>query len=1128
MIFGNANSRAHGVKLSVNFMSKFEGLQPEWGPLGFFTYKRTYSRDLGDGKTEEFWQTCQRVVEGCFSIQKIHCHQMGLPWNDQKAQVSAQEMYRRMWEFKFTPPGRGLAVMGTDMVYERGSASLCNCAFTSTENINDDFTSPFTFLMDMSLLGVGVGADTRGAGKVKVIVPRTTTDPFVVADTREGWVDLLRVTLSSFVGKGHFPLVIDYSNVRGRGAPLKTFGGTASGPKPLHHMIENIVGILLPPGVSATFDVDAPEDMATINAVNVAITGTGTAYRITSTHIVDVFNYIGKAVVAGNIRRTAEIVFGEPDDQAFMGLKQDAVALNDRRWASNNSVFGTVGMDYAEVAKNIAVNGEPGLIWLDNIRQFSRMVDPADNKDWRAKGANPCFAGETLIAVADGRGAVPIKQLVEEGNDVPVYSLSPSGLVEIKWARNPRQTRELSKLVEVVLDDDTILRVTPDHKMILLDGQRVEAKHLKAGDSLPRFTKEIDRPTKISQDYWKIYGNVRDRNLGRQYEHKMIAKFNQPDIWDTMYDEAKRSGWHTGGLVVHHKDFDGLNNAPSNLEIMTFHDHQKLHAKLSDKRGDKNHMWGKTHTDATKKLIQASSIERAKDPIFLAKLSAANTESIRVLNSERMSALQKKNLFEYYKEQEIRTDLDTVWVGDQLFAVKHCEVCKNEFVTIWGKRGRSYCSTICSNKSPERVSAATEGLNVFFDNRQRQVKHEQVMAFKDLEQTLGRTPKRSEWKDAAKRRGVPVRFMTVDNTNNPHAINSFTQLAEISNSYNHRVKQIRTVVTPEPVYNLSVDDNHTLAIVVDTASNRLSGIFAANCGEQSLESMELCNLVETYPAHHDSYEDFERTLKFAYMYAKTVTLVPTHDARANAVMMRNRRIGCSISGIAQAIQKFGRRKFFNWCGNGYKYVQKMDRVYSDWLGVPLSIKMTTVKPSGTVPLLCGATPGVHFPHSEFYVRHIRISNYSPLRQVAIDAGYAVYADVYADDTSVVVFPVKEKFFTKGKSDVSMWEQFALVADMQANWSDNMVSATITFNKSEIPDIKTCLEAYETKLKGISLLPLLEEDHGYSYPPYQTITEDQYNEMMSTIVPMQFDSNVHDNDDKFCDGDKCVIPQVTGQ
>ncbi|MHA2266133.1 MAG: hypothetical protein ACXAEN_27375 [Candidatus Thorarchaeota archaeon] len=175
--------------LTSNFLGKFKGKQPKFGPLGLFTFKRTYARTLESGKTEEFWQTLQRVTEGCFVIQKNYCKHYHLPWNERKSQHSAQEMFRRMWEFKFLPPGRGLWAMGTDFVFEKGSAPLYNCGFVSTENINTDFAEPFTWLMDMSMMGVGIGFDTLGADvSVYLRVPRKSSDTHTCEDSREGWV----------------------------------------------------------------------------------------------------------------------------------------------------------------------------------------------------------------------------------------------------------------------------------------------------------------------------------------------------------------------------------------------------------------------------------------------------------------------------------------------------------------------------------------------------------------------------------------------------------------------------------------------------------------------------------------------------------------------------------------------------------------------------------------------------------------------------------------------------------------------------------------------------------------------------------------------------------------------------
>ena len=99
--------------------------------------------------------------------------------------------------------------MGSSVVDKIGSAALQNCAFVSTENLHVDFAEPFMFLMDMSMLGVGVGFDTKGAGKVCTSEPGMNGSTLLIEDSREGWVEALRVTLMSYMGGPKYKL--DYS-----------------------------------------------------------------------------------------------------------------------------------------------------------------------------------------------------------------------------------------------------------------------------------------------------------------------------------------------------------------------------------------------------------------------------------------------------------------------------------------------------------------------------------------------------------------------------------------------------------------------------------------------------------------------------------------------------------------------------------------------------------------------------------------------------------------------------------------------------------------------------------------------------------------------------------------------------
>ena len=105
-------------------------------------------------------------------------------------------------------------------------------------------------------------------------------------------------------------------------------------------------------------------------------------------------NIIGRCVIAGNIRRVAEIALGEARDSEFIELK-DYTKNPDRMeygWVSNNSIYAEIGMDYSEVQASIIKNGgEPGLCWLENMRAYGRMIEPPNYRDKLAAGGNPCL-----------------------------------------------------------------------------------------------------------------------------------------------------------------------------------------------------------------------------------------------------------------------------------------------------------------------------------------------------------------------------------------------------------------------------------------------------------------------------------------------------------------------------------------------------------------------------------------------------------------------------------------------------------------------------------------------------------------------------------------------------------------
>ena len=666
-------------RLSEEFVNKYQTIPAPFGfsdagsnSLGEVTFIRTYSRVKEDGTKERWHEVCRRVIEGMYSVQKNHAKDNRLPWNDNKAQKSAQEAFQRMFELKWTPPGRGLWAFGTPMTMEkRNSASLQNCAMVSTRDIDrNDPGALFAWVMDALMLGIGVGFDTLGQDKqMSIYAPTEPASIYEIPDTREGWVESVRLLINSFLRQNQPIQQFNYDLIRPLGAPIKGFGGVASGPEPLidlHTRIRNVIG-------------------------------SRAGEALDSRAIVDLVNLIGTCVVSGNVRRSATLALGVPEDEGFINLKNPEVFPERNSydpekpgwaWMSNNSIAAEVGTKYEDYVDLIADNGEPGFIWLDVARNYGRLADAPDYKDARVMGFNPC-------------------------------------------------------------------------------------------------------------------------------------------------------------------------------------------------------------------------------------------------------------------------------------------------------------------------------------------------------------------------------------------------------------------------------------------------------AEQPLESYELCTLVEVHLNRHESKEDFLKTLKFAYLYGKTVTLMPTHWQQTNGIMQRNRRIGTSLTGIASFADTYGLPTTREWMDEGYNKIRHYDHQYSEWLCVRESVRVTTVKPSGSVSLLSGATPGVHWgPGGEFYLRAIRFGNTDPMLHLFKAAGYKIEADLVSANTSVVYFPVASGH-KRAEKQVSLFEKIGLAATAQKYWSDNGVSVTLSFDKEEETKfIAPALNMYEGQLKAVSFLPMGNKT--YPQQPYTEITREEYNSYVGKIGKIDWSAiydgveNLEAEGEAYCSTDACEI------
>ncbi len=400
--------------LREEFIEPFKSQRPDMSVPAYVIYLRTYSASV-DGRMEEWWETCRRVIEGAFSFLKWHEVQNGLTLDWGTWDRWAGVMYTRMFAMKWVPAGRGIQHMGRDAVWVKGGALLNSCAWTNTSSLDEDFTEAFNFLMDMSMLGVGVGFGVEGAGKAKVRPPHIRKGVVhVVADTREGWLRVKDIILEAFcadLDEG-VPEFFDFCDVRVEGTPLKTMGGLASGPGPLIRMVWDLFEVLVP----NAWGYEVKED-----GLRIQITGpdwgefarNSAKYALSSLDIGDIMNIEGKCVVSGGIRRSAEIGIAPIEDWQFREGKSRKVGLSDAwiashkarygfapetrndawRWAANNSHVIDESLTKArarEIAASVGEYGDPGLFNRKLCRTRGRLADGLDNRDFMGEGTNPC------------------------------------------------------------------------------------------------------------------------------------------------------------------------------------------------------------------------------------------------------------------------------------------------------------------------------------------------------------------------------------------------------------------------------------------------------------------------------------------------------------------------------------------------------------------------------------------------------------------------------------------------------------------------------------------------------------------------------------------------------------------
>jgi ribonucleotide reductase alpha subunit len=994
--------------LSDEFIEEYKDREIPWGfpigggnSLGELTFISKYSRKKEDGTKERWHECCRRVIEGMYSILKDHCNINRTPWNEAKAQRSAKDAFERMFVFKWLPPGRGLWMMGTEFVHaDRNSAALQNCSFISTEKLSihsyNEAVLPFARLMEMSMLGIGVGMDTRGAGKLVIHAPREEIFLYEIEDSREGWADSTAKLLASYLLPNQKTVQFDYSLIRPAGEPIKRFGGIAPGPAELIKLHDRLRNLF-----------DGREDE-----------------KITSTDIADVANMIGKAVVSGGVRRTAEVLFGDPMDKEFINLKNwevNPVRMGEDGWGhlSNNSIFTDVGENYDYLIPNIVMNGEPGFSYLNLSREYGRLVDPPNFKDKKVMGNNPCVTSDTWIMTSVGPRQV--SDLVD--TDVSVLVNGKSYDAE-SWGFFQTGIKQVYTLTT---KQGYKVRLTGDHKVLTSNGWK-EAQNLVKGDKLVL--------NNHGAQEWAGNGNKDEGYLLGLLLGDGTINNNQAiwSVWsDTPGNVAMRERVKSiVGKMPHRSDWNGWSHIAERNEY-------RLKSAAATGLAKSWDMIDSKHI--TPKIEKASSLFCEG---FLRGLFDADGHVEGNIEKGVSIRLGQAN----------RNDLEAVQRMLNRLGIKS---------TIYG-----------GTPAKAQLLPDGHGGSKLYDCKQTwrlSVSGEDTVKFMER-----------------------IGFTNTDKSDKYYRLTS----GHVTGFYPKKdLVDFDNLIEDgiEPVYDITVSDVHAFDG---------NGLYLHNCLEQPLENWELCCLVETFPYRNDNLDDYINTLKVAYLYGKAVTLLPTPWPESNEVMQRNRRIGCSMSGIVQFAEAYGWTELRTWMNTGYKFIQDRDKLYSEWLGVRESIKTTSIKPSGTVSLLAGATPGVHWPIANFYIRRMRFNKLDPLIEIFKQAGYKTEPSYSDPDSDVVIeFPTRGPN-VRTEKEVTVWEKASLAILAQRYWADNNVSVTLTFQPHEAEQIEALLRAFDGQLKALSFLPIGGEKK-YPQMPYETMPENSILELSSKIQPVDWNA-----------------------
>jgi ribonucleotide reductase alpha subunit len=964
-------------------------------------------------------------------------------WSDRNMlpEKDAKRLTTAIRDLHCMPSMRCLMTAGEALA--RDNVAGFNCSYLSI-----DHPRAFDELMYILLCGTGVGysVENQFVSKLPEVEEEfhVTDTTINVADSKVGWAKAFRELLS-LLWVGQIPMW-DISNVRPAGAPLRTFGGRASGPEPLVELFEftidlfrraagrklttlechdlccKIAEIVVVGGVrrSALISLSDPSDRAMAEAKSV--------------YVVDEYNLVNeteeKWVYALTMKRhpavrpTYKVEFSKTTDfdqfqqrQLEYDKKIYWSKIEPQRALANNSACYEQKPDYTFFLDEMnslykSYSGERGMFSREASINVAKRNERRETENILF-GTNPCFSGDTLVAVADGRNAVSIKDLAKENRPFPVYSAARthcgnqygSSTTFSHWKDEVKTgiafKTGTKQLLKVTLSTGDTFRCTPEHKLALPNGEYIEAKD-SLGVQLHRFFTVKDK-----------YRRINTIDDAHKNQHRMI--------WEHFNGEIPK------GMVIDHV-VSGSKDFVDNLQMMTKQEHDKKTS--AEMKGLNNPVYRIEDTEAWKQNL-SNAMFLYNNPHFM---GITNEELIH--NGKRLIDAGEPITLKNLKKLDDRTpsSLPKNRFGGKISNLR--KICLGEIVY----------------KEHKRVPIAAKNANIY-----------------------------------------------------PHVIDEVvvTNIVKdgIEDVYDIKVQDNSNFYIITSTFD--EEANNSRGILVHNCSEIILRPYQfCNLSEVVVRKDDTLEDLKRKVADATILGTFQSTLT-DFRYLRKIWKKNTEEERLLGVSLTGIMDHPILNGsLCKDISWF-----FGEKGRGPNYLaealEELKQVSVDtnvkWakkLNINPSVAITCVKPSGTVSQLVNSASGIHPRFSEYYIRTVRADVKDPLAQYMRDAGFPCEPDIMKESNLVFSFPIKSPSSAIFANNVGALEQLKLWSIYQKHWCEHKPSITVYYKDEEFLEVFSWIWKNFDSVSGISLLPY--SDHVYKQAPYQNITKEEYEEALKKM------------------------------